>query len=94
MERDEAFREYVDRSWPGLVRTARLLGSGSDAEDLTQSALLKAYLGWERVSRAGNVDAYVYRILVNTRISSLRRRSSGEVLTAASPEVATSDASS
>jgi len=37
MQRDDDFRAYVDRSWPRLVRTARLLGSGAaDAEDVAQ----------------------------------------------------------
>ncbi len=80
MDRDDDFRAFVEGSWARLVRTALLLGSRpGDAEDLAQSALLRAYLAWDRVSRAGNVDAYVYRILVNTRATALRRRSALEL---------------
>ena len=92
MQRDDDFRAYVDRSWPRLVRTARLLGSGAaDAEDVAQSALLKVYLAWDQVSRASNIDGYVYRILVNTRITAARRRSAHEIPTAELDRATTPD---
>lgn len=62
-----------------LHRAAYLLsGDRHLAEDLVQTTLAKVWSRWERVSAAGNVDAYVHRILVNTFIGSTRRRWWGE----------------
>jgi RNA polymerase sigma-70 factor (sigma-E family) len=54
-------------------------GDRHTAEDLVQTSLAKAWSKWARVSRAGNVDAYVHRILVNTFVASTRRRWWGEL---------------
>lgn len=57
-----------------LLRTAYLLtGDVHAAEDLTQTALAKVYLAWDRVSAAQNVDAYARKILVNEHTSMWRR---------------------
>src|SRR6266542_2786756 len=39
------------------------------AEDLVPTSLARVWSRWDHVSRVGNVDAYVHRILVNTFIS-------------------------
>jgi len=81
-DRDEDYAEYVAARRPTLVRTAVLLGCGAhDAEDVTQTALVRCYRAWPRVRRADDPDAYVYRILVNTFRDSRTRRSYGEVPT-------------
>ncbi|WP_066364264.1 SigE family RNA polymerase sigma factor [Herbidospora mongoliensis] len=71
--RDRAdFERYVDQRSARLLRMAYLLcRDWSTAEDLTQTALAKAWLAWRRVG--DNPDAYVYRILVNTHNSWWRR---------------------
>jgi RNA polymerase sigma-70 factor (sigma-E family) len=72
---DEDFREFVLARSAGLVRLAFLLtGDHGTAEDLVQTALLKAYRHWQRVAAAGEPEAYVRRILVNQRVSWWRRR--------------------
>jgi RNA polymerase sigma-70 factor (sigma-E family) len=72
--RDEEFSEYVAQRRTQLRRTAYLLcGDVHKAEDLVQTALMKLYVAWHRVQRAGNVDAYVRRILVNSGIDESRR---------------------
>ena len=72
--RDEEFSEYVGQRRVQLRRMAYLLcGDVHRAEDLVQTALLKLYVAWPRVQRAGNVDAYVRRILVNSGIDESRR---------------------
>ena len=79
MDRDEDYTAYVTARWPALVRSAALLGcSRHDAEDLVQTALVRCYRSWERVRRADDRDAYVYRVLVNCHASSRRRRWWGE----------------
>jgi RNA polymerase sigma-70 factor (sigma-E family) len=71
------FADFVVREQPGLLRFAVLLaGDRGHAEDLVQTALLKAYRHWPRISRAGDPTAYVRRVLVNTH-TSWRRRLAG-----------------
>jgi RNA polymerase sigma-70 factor (sigma-E family) len=72
--RDEEYSEYVEQRRTQLRRIAYLLcGDVHKAEDLVQTALMKLYVAWPRVQRAGNVDAYVRRILVNSGIDESRR---------------------
>ena len=74
MRRDEEFTAYVAARARLLRRSAYLLcGDWHRAEDLTQSALTKVYLGWSRVRRADNVDAYVRTVLVRTYLDEQRR---------------------
>ncbi len=74
------FEEYVVNRGPDLLRLATALsGEPQLAQDLTQTALLKAYQGWDRVSGADNVDAYVRRMLINVHHDRLRRKSSAEL---------------
>lgn len=87
MSRDEDIGEYVEARWPLLVRAAVLLGcTHQEAEDLVQTALVRCLVHWRRVERADDRDAYVHRILVNTFISSRRRRWTGEQATESLPE--------
>lgn len=91
-DQDE-FREYVAGRSAALLRTAYLLtGSRSDAEDLLQTALAKAYLAWPRVSGVDNPDAYVRRIMLNQRTSWWRRsRGVTEVPVERAPDTAARD---
>jgi RNA polymerase sigma-70 factor (sigma-E family) len=65
--------------------------SPSDAEDTVQAALLRCLLHWDKVERAGDPDAYVRRILVNTLTSSRRRMWSRERAVEKPPEQSTPD---
>jgi RNA polymerase sigma-70 factor (sigma-E family) len=92
MRNEQDFSEFVAARWPRLVRSAVLLGcSRPEAEDLVQSALERCLLNWSRVQRAGDRDAYVHRILLNTFTSSRRRRWTSEQPTANPPDQASSD---
>ncbi|WP_062345608.1 SigE family RNA polymerase sigma factor [Herbidospora yilanensis] len=84
--RDRAdFERYVEQRSGRLLRTAYLLcRDWATAEDLTQTALAKAWLAWRRVG--DHPDAYVYRILVNTHNSWWRRMWRREVPTDALPD--------
>jgi RNA polymerase sigma-70 factor (sigma-E family) len=87
------FDEYVAASWPRLVRAAMLLGCAHhEAEDTVQTALTRCLVKWPKVRRADDRDAYVHRILVNTYITSKRRRWHGERPTQHLPETPTEDA--
>ncbi|MGK5558151.1 SigE family RNA polymerase sigma factor [Actinomadura kijaniata] len=91
--RDRAeFTAYVEARSPRMLRTAYLLcRDWAQAEDLVQTALVRAWRAWRRIG--DDPDPYVYRILVNTHASWWRRRWRGEVPTPAPPEAtATVDA--
>lgn len=71
----EAFRDYVAARSPALLRTAYMLaGNRADAEDLLQTSLAKTYLAWSSIRDRDSVDAYVRKVMVNTRTSWWRRR--------------------
>lgn len=74
MSTQQTFAEYVAARWAVLYRLAVLLVGETNADDLTQAALLKAYLSWQRAVDAESTDAYVKKILVNTAISQGRKR--------------------
>ncbi len=91
----EAFKGYVAARSAGLLRSGYLLtGNRADAEDLLQTALAKTYLAWDSIRDRESIDAYVRRIMVNTRTSWWRRRKHvSEIVTDEVPEpVATRDA--
>ncbi|MDA0631930.1 SigE family RNA polymerase sigma factor [Nonomuraea sp. MCN248] len=75
---------FVEASWHRLLRTAYLLTRDwGAAEDLVQTALLKAWQAWPRL---GDVrEAYVRKIIVNLHVSWWRRRWRQAELTSGSP---------
>ncbi|TDD86191.1 SigE family RNA polymerase sigma factor [Actinomadura darangshiensis] len=76
---------YVTERSPRLLRTAYLLcRDWGQAEDLLQTALVKAWRAWRRVG--DDPDPYVYRILVNTHLSWAKRRWRGERPTGTPPD--------
>jgi RNA polymerase sigma-70 factor (ECF subfamily) len=61
-----AYEELVRRHQGLAVRTAYLVsGSGADAEDLAQSAFLKAYLALARFRQGAPFRPWLLRIVVN-----------------------------
>lgn len=87
------FAAYVQARSAALLRTAYLLtGNRADAEDLLQTALGKTYLAWNRLMKEHMVDAYVRRVMANTRISWWRKRRVAEYATDVLPERPTGDA--
>jgi RNA polymerase sigma-70 factor (sigma-E family) len=82
-------REFVTGRLGRLSRVAYLLaGRHADAEDLLQSALVKVAVRWQRVSRVGDPEAYLRKVLYHEHIRAWRRRRN-EQLTGYVPEVAT-----
>ena len=81
------FSEYAATRGPALERFAFVLaGDAQLAQDLTQTALLKAYRRWRRVSRAEHPDAYVRRIVLTSYLDWRRRRSNAEAPVGVLPE--------
>ena len=69
---DEAL-QHVD----ALYRTAlRMTRNPSDAEDLVQDALVRAYRFYDRFEPGTNFRAWLFKILTNTYINSYRRKQS------------------
>ncbi|CAL9570671.1 MULTISPECIES: SigE family RNA polymerase sigma factor [unclassified Streptomyces] len=72
--REREFREFAEARQAQLRRSAYLLcGDWHQAQDLTQTALMKLYAAWSRVRRDGNVDAYARTILTRTFIDQQRK---------------------
>ena len=75
MDRAVEFSEFIATRGDGLVRTAALLlGRADGAEDLVQDALLRLYRHWDRVTRDGDPDAYLHRIMTNLVVDGWRRK--------------------
>ena len=91
MQSSDDFREFVVGRQRDLLRTAWLLtGDWGTAEDLVQTALVRAWPHWRRVGGDG-ADAYVRRIMVNKSLDWRRRRWHGEVPTEVLPETSEPD---
>ncbi|MCX6398594.1 MAG: SigE family RNA polymerase sigma factor [Propionibacteriales bacterium] len=74
-ETEAVYADYVEQSWPTLVRAAIFLGARPhEAEDLAQTTLVRCYTGWDRVNSAENREAYVYRMLLNCLRDTRRTR--------------------
>ncbi|MFW6690642.1 SigE family RNA polymerase sigma factor [Streptomyces sp. MAR4 CNX-425] len=87
--REREFREFAEARQAGLRRSAYLLcGDWHQAQDLTQTTLMKLYAAWGRVRRDGNVDAYARTILTRVFIDQHRRRTWREELVETVPETA------
>ena len=88
MDREDDFRQYVAGRQRALLRTAWLLtGDWGAAEDLVQTALVRAWPHWGRIGGGHGADAYVRKIMVNTSTDWRSRRWHGEVPTADLAEV-------
>lgn len=74
------FDGYVQSRGLSLQRLAFVLCADHHlAEDLTQTALAKAFTRWHRVSRLDHPDSYVRRILVRSYLSRQRSRGANEL---------------
>lgn len=88
-----ALADYVRAHGQQLARVARLLvGDPQLADDLVQDVLVKVLASWSRIRHTANLDAYLYRCLVNAR-NSLWWRARHEVWLAQVPEAVSPDAS-
>ena len=79
--RDEAaFVEFAAAVRGKLRRTAYLLcGDWDQASDHVQEGLIRVYVAWPRLTRAGREYAYARKAVVSAFLDHARRRSSTEV---------------
>ena len=83
----EGFVQFVEARERALQRTAWLLtGDRGLAEDLVQTALVRAWPRWKRIRRHDDPEVYVRRVMVNTWATWARRRWRGERATPSVPE--------
>ena len=69
------FEEEALKHLDALYRTAlRMTRNPSDAEDLVQDALVRAYRFYDRFEQGTNFRAWLFKILTNTYINSYRRK--------------------
>jgi RNA polymerase sigma-70 factor (ECF subfamily) len=61
----------------------RMTRNCSDAEDLLQDTMLKAYAGYHSFRQGTNLNAWLYRILTNAYINDYRRKARRPVLSPA-----------
>jgi RNA polymerase sigma-70 factor (sigma-E family) len=81
----DSFERFVAERGSRLLATAVLITQDRAlAEDLVQTALLKAWRHWHRIDTSP--EAYVRRTMVHTYVTWWRRRWNGEVPTEALPE--------
>ena len=91
-EKEERFTEILQQTSGFLRQVAFLLvGNWPDAEDLLQSAYLKAVRYMDRVCEVDVPALYLKRILVRTHIDLHRQRKLVEVTTDSLPEVSVPD---
>src|SRR5579859_7407291 len=69
------FEEEALKHLDALYRTAlRMTRNASDAEDLVQDALVRAYRFYDRFEQGTNFRAWLFKILTNTYINTYRRK--------------------
>src|SRR3954453_10358205 len=73
--RDDAFTAIVERSQDRLLAFARRLlhGTGHDAEDVVQDALIRAYAGLRATANEMHLRPWLYMIGRNRAMDDLRR---------------------
>ena len=87
MREPEGFREFVQARYPALVRLGALLtGDPGLGEDLVQTALMKTFRAWRRITPDGDAEAYTRTVMARAAWKERRRRWHGEVPTAELPE--------
>ena len=71
---------YLAQLYPAALRMTR---NASDAEDLVQETLAKAYVGFHQFTPGTNLRAWLYKILSNTFVNSYRKTRRQPVLAVA-----------
>ncbi|MCX5190988.1 SigE family RNA polymerase sigma factor [Streptomyces sp. NBC_00268] len=86
------FEDYIRTRHAALLRSARrLVADPLDAQDLLQTALARTYLRWERIADKRLADAYLRRVMINTRTEWWRARRLTEVPTEHLPDTCVAD---
>jgi RNA polymerase sigma-70 factor (sigma-E family) len=88
MRDEEAFVEFAEAVRGRLRRTAYLMcGDWDQASDHVQEGLIRVYVAWPRLTRAGREYAYARKAVVSAFLDHSRRRSSKEIPAEPDPNV-------
>jgi RNA polymerase sigma-70 factor, ECF subfamily len=75
---EDKIRDFEQQALPLMPQ---LYGAGlrwtrnpSDAEDLVQEAMAKAFVAWGQYQQGTNLKAWLYRIMTNTHINSYNKK--------------------
>ncbi|WP_431782594.1 SigE family RNA polymerase sigma factor [Streptomyces chumphonensis] len=91
-ETPQSFETYVRMRQEALLRSARrLVPDPVDAQDLLQTALIRTLGNWDGITDKSLADAYLRRVMINTRTEWWRARRLQEVPTDTLPEVASEE---
>ncbi|CUU59481.1 RNA polymerase sigma-70 factor, sigma-E family [Parafrankia irregularis] len=83
----DGFTAYFAPRAAGLLRFAYLLtGDAGEAEELTQTTLVRMFVVWPRVRGHDRPDAYARRVMVNANARRFRHRRVRQVLVDVPPE--------
>ncbi|WP_433891595.1 SigE family RNA polymerase sigma factor [Streptomyces sp. CA-111067] len=86
------FEDYVRTRQDALLRSARrLVPDPIDAQDLVQTALVRTYPRWDGIADKALADAYLRRVMINTRTEWWRNRKLDEVPTGELPDASVDD---
>jgi RNA polymerase sigma-70 factor (sigma-E family) len=86
------FEDYVRTRQDALLRSARrLVPDPIDAQDLVQTALVRTYPRWDGIADKALADAYMRRVMINTRTEWWRNRKLEEVPSAELPDATVDD---
>lgn len=86
------FEEYVRARHEALLRSARrLVPDPVEAQDLLQTALIRTYRRWDHIADKSLVDAYLKRVMINTRTEWWRARRLHEIPTQQLPDAPTAE---
>ncbi|WP_232789110.1 SigE family RNA polymerase sigma factor, partial [Streptomyces odonnellii] len=86
------FEEYVRTRQEALLRSARrLVPDPVDAQDLLQTALARTFGRWDGIADKSLADAYLRRVMINTRTEWWRARKLEEVPTEELPDARVED---
>lgn len=86
------FEEYVRTRQDALLRSARrLVPDPVDAQDLLQTALVRTFGRWDGIADKSLADAYLRRVMINTRTEWWRARKLDEVPTEQLPDASVDD---
>ncbi|MDN5744139.1 MAG: sigma-70 family RNA polymerase sigma factor, partial [Nocardioidaceae bacterium] len=81
MRDEDEFVTFAQASRAQLRRTAYLMcGDWDRASDHVQEALIRVYVAWPRLERAGREYAYARKAVVSAVLDYARRKSSAEVV--------------
>ncbi|MEJ8640035.1 SigE family RNA polymerase sigma factor [Streptomyces sp. MS2.AVA.5] len=94
MEYEEVleFEEYVRRRQGALMRSARrIIPDPIDAQDLLQTALVRIFSRWGSIDDKSMADAYLRRVMINTRTEWWRACKLEEIPTEQLPDSSVED---